>query len=52
MLPFALRACGSLPYEGLLVGDMDADGVSDVVALCSRTNLRGTTLVWYRGSAR
>lgn len=51
-LPFAVRVCSGLPYEGLLVGDMDADGVSDVVALCSRTNLRGTTLVWYRSSAR
>lgn len=51
-LPFAVRVCSGLRYEGLLAGDMDADGVSDVVALCSRTNLRGTTLVWYRGSAR
>jgi hypothetical protein len=51
-LPFAVRVCSGLPYEGLLAGDMDADGVSDVVALCSRTNLRGTTLVWYRSSAR
>lgn len=50
--PYALRVCEQQHYTGLLAGDLDGDGASDVIALCAPTNLRGTTLEWHRTTAR